>query len=103
MTKNNPSLYRQRSKTMTNPKHCPHCNADLRGVEIPEEHRQFYGSETHFRRDILVQIQGIYDGGLYYQCPDCGGQWHRFPEGHRLRAIAEKFIRKEPVNPRKVS
>ena len=36
---------------------------------------------------------GAYDGTLYYLCPDCGGRWHRFPEGHPLRGLAEFHIK----------
>ena len=41
---------------------------------------------------IGVEVRGVYDGMLYYQCPDCGGRWRRFEEGHWLRARAEKYI-----------
>lgn len=37
-----------------------------------------YGEgKTHFRREIGIEIFGIYDGVLFWQCPDCGWAWHR--------------------------
>lgn len=73
---------------------CPHCGADLRGSPIPQEYREkgWYGTETHYSRLIGVEVQGIYDGILYWQCPDCGGRWHRFPEGDPLRERAERYV-----------
>lgn len=99
---------------------CPHCKSSQRGAPIPAEHfihkpecplpegdesafleRCFclpYGDKPEekrfFTRTILVQIPGVYDGGLFYQCPDCGGCWHRWPKGSELRAKAERFLRK---------
>ena len=46
---------------------CPHCEADLRNVE----------SGPPFKREIGIEIQGWYDGVLYYQCPDCKGKIER--------------------------
>ena len=40
----------------------------------------------------MVEVPRVYDGGLYYQCPDCGGRWHRWPEDHRLRAVAAPYV-----------
>lgn len=55
---------------------CPHCGADLRGDEIPEESRESFGNLTHFSRKI-----GIYsmwaDRVVRYRCPDCGKEWER--------------------------
>lgn len=42
-------------------KTCPHCAADL-----------------HNGRAIGVEIRGVYDGVLFWGCPDCGGSWHRW-------------------------
>lgn len=71
---------------------CPHCGADLKGDPIPEEYRHFYGNATHFRREIGVEVRGVYDGVLYWRCPDCGGSWHRWPEGSHLRQRAERVM-----------
>lgn len=62
----------------------------------PGEERCFclpYGGDnTHFSRLIGVEISGVYDGVLFWQCPDCGGRWHRWPEGSTLRARAELHV-----------
>ncbi len=71
---------------------CPHCRVDLRGEPIPDESRQFYGSETHFSRTIGVEVHGLYDGVLFWQCPECRGRWHRWPEGSHLRDRAEPYV-----------
>lgn len=39
-----------------------------------------------------VEIRGLYDGGLFFECFDCRHRWHRFPEGHRLRAKAQPYV-----------
>lgn len=74
---------------------CPHCKTSLTGKAIPREYiRKGYYSPgaLNYRREIGVQIRGEYDGVLYWQCPDCGGTWHRFPEGDYRRERAEKYI-----------
>jgi Zn ribbon nucleic-acid-binding protein len=43
---------------------------------------------------IGVEIQGVYDGVLYWECLYCGHRWHRFPAGHYLHAKAEKYLSK---------
>lgn len=50
---------------------CPHCGADLRGVEIPEKSRESFGGATHFLRVIGV-YNDVIDGTVGFQCPDCG-------------------------------
>jgi Zn ribbon nucleic-acid-binding protein len=53
--------------------------------------------------DIIgVEVWGKYDGVLYWECLGCGHRWHRWPEGHYLRARAEPYIqRPEPSGPAK--
>jgi predicted RNA-binding Zn-ribbon protein involved in translation (DUF1610 family) len=72
---------------------CPHCGADMRGDPIPDELRQHYGDSTHWSRRIGVEIPNAYDGALFWQCPDCGGQWHRWA-GDYLRAKAARYMTK---------
>lgn len=57
---------------------CPHCGVDLRLGE--------------YFRVFGVEVPGVYDGALFWQCPDCAGRWHRFPEGHSLRERAEGYV-----------
>ena len=45
---------------------CPHCNADLRDPKGPP-----------FKREMGIQIRGLYDGVAYYQCPECQGAFSR--------------------------
>lgn len=61
---------------------CPHCGA-LFGYE--------HEGKT-YSRAVMVEVWGVYDGGLFWQCPDCNGRWHRWPEGHPLRAKAEPYV-----------
>lgn len=83
---------------------CPHCNSDLRGKEIPLEYldKGYYGDWTeedgylgevprYYGREIVVEVRGVYDGGLYYLCPDCGKAWHRW-ENDYMRAKAQPYI-----------
>jgi len=55
---------------------CPHCEADV-------------GT-----RKIGVEVQGVYDGVLFWRCADCNKAFHRFPEGHALRALAAPYVEK---------
>lgn len=59
--------------------HCPHCGSSQRNAD-------------GYRRTFMVQIRGLYDGGLFFECPDCGDRWHRWPEGHWLRRKAEPYV-----------
>lgn len=82
---------------------CPHCDADLQGEPIPQEYidKGYYGppetASTHYSRLIGVEIRGAYDGVLFWQCPDCGGRWHRHTDPV-LRARAARYI-DEPQAP----
>lgn len=80
---------------MTRLDNCPHCDRSLRGARIPDDSLgpELRDGQPHFfMRTISVEVSAVYDGGLFYQCPDCGGRWHRWPEGDRLRAEAARFV-----------
>jgi hypothetical protein len=64
---------------------CPLCGADFR-----------YGETGQFSRRIGVEFQGVYDGILFWQCPDCDGRWHRFPEESPLYELANYYINIRP-------
>jgi len=68
---------------MSNYQKCPHCNTDLSYT---------YDGNTYYRT-MSVEVRGVYDGGLFYQCPDCAGRWHRWIGddvfSKRMRAKAE--------------
>lgn len=91
---------------------CPHCEASLQGDPIPAEHREHkpdhaeqvdlygrcyclpWGDSTHFSRLMGHQVSGVYDGVLFWSCPDCGKAWSRWTDGGRLtdegaRCVAE--------------
>lgn len=55
---------------------CPHCGADLKGDEIPEQHRESFGGYTHFSRRISIYDMDK-DRTTHYQCPDCKRMWGR--------------------------
>lgn len=40
----------------------------------------------------MVEIRGVYDGGLFYECLACQWRWHRWPEGHPLRTRAAPYV-----------
>lgn len=44
---------------------------------------------------IGVEVRGVYDGALFWECRECGTRTHRFPEGHGLREKAEPYVDKE--------
>jgi hypothetical protein len=90
---------------------CPHCNADLRGSPIPVDYirKGYYGppdnpnTPTHYSRIIGVEIRGVYDGTLFWACPDCFRTWSRWPkdtsdrlynlgELHRMRWEKERGL-----------
>ena len=71
---------------------CPLCKADLQGDEIPEEVQHMY-SGTHFSRKIGYEIRGVYDGVLFWVCPDCDQAFHRW-EIQDMRDRAQPYIDK---------
>jgi len=76
---------------------CPHCAASLIGDPIPQASRDrgYLGDRTHYRREIGIEIRGVYDGVLYWQCPDCGRAWNRWSpkDGHIYTAAQERVER----------
>ena len=72
---------------------CPGCGVDLRGEPIPAESRHYYADDaTHFLRMIGHEIPSVYDGVLYWSCPDCLHRWHRWPEGTRMHTAAAPWV-----------
>jgi Zn ribbon nucleic-acid-binding protein len=41
---------------------------------------------------VGVEVRGVYDGVLYWECLSCGHRWHRWPEGHELRRRAHAHM-----------
>lgn len=84
---------------------CPHCGANQIGEQIPDEFLSridlttlaeisYNGPPQFYRHSVLMEIPGVYDGGLFMVCPFCDGAWHRWPEGHYLHKRAEPFIQR---------
>lgn len=61
---------------------CPECSADL----------TYEVNGVTYSKASSVEIWGVYDGGLFYLHKECGATWHRWPEGHRLREAAQKYM-----------
>jgi hypothetical protein len=72
--------------------HCPYCAADLNGEPIPESVREHY-SGTRWRRELGCEIRGVYDGVLFWVCPDCGRPFHRWPVGSNRYYAAIRYMR----------
>lgn len=70
---------------------CPGCGLELLGDPIPEQHAHLYGG-THFRREIGVEIRGVYDGVLFWACPDCGHAWNRWSKDTYRHKLAEHHM-----------
>ena len=48
---------------------------------------------THLRREIgRGGLHPVYQGVLFWECPDCGGQWHRFTIASREHHWAKKYM-----------
>lgn len=71
---------------------CPHCGHSLQGEAIPRDDRRAYGHSTHYSRAFGHEIFGVYDGILFWSCPDCGKAWHRWPPGTELYARAAPYV-----------
>jgi hypothetical protein len=46
---------------------------------------------THFSRRHGVEVRGVYDGVLFWVCPDCNHAWHRWEDPH-VRRRAQPYI-----------
>lgn len=60
---------------------CPHCAYQLR----PNM------SNAH-----MYEIRGLYDGFVFWQCPDCSGMWHRWEKGNPYRERVDRWLEKHP-------
>ena len=62
---------------------CQECNASFIGDPIPQ-------SDRTYRREIGYEVRGVYDGILYWACPDCGFAWVR--DMHADSPIAHQYV-----------
>lgn len=75
---------------------CPMCFTNLRGALIPDSDPPQYYSHLEG-----IEIPGIYDGVLFWQCPYCDGRFHQFREGTDLWREAHPYVRRLQVDTRK--
>ena len=79
---------------------CSVNGCDLRSRKIPRPCLElgYYGpwspedGPRYYSRLVGVEVSGVYDGVLYWQCPDCGAAWHRFPAIDWLHGTARPYI-----------
>lgn len=71
---------------------CPTCYHDLRASIIPDTNPPEY-----YSRIIGVEIRGVYDGTLFWECPFCESRFHRFRQGTDLWRKAEPYVKKLPI------
>lgn len=88
---------------------CPHCGVDLNGGKIPKDIVHHYvpysvakkGSASvagwlevnpwpTFSRKHGIEVRGVYDGVLVWQCPDCAEMWPRFQKNDDGRFLWTK-------------
>jgi hypothetical protein len=94
----------------TDPEVCEHCGSGLLSEnQIPVEETLPYEQWVHwnatgilpegaleappqyYSRVIGWEVQGVYDGMLFYRCPDCGYAWHRWIDPY-MRGKAQQYI-----------
>jgi rubredoxin len=90
--------------------HCPSCKSNWddglifdnfrkskRYHEIPDEEirkmvKESYGDpNAHFSRLVGIEDPNVYDGILFWQCPDCESKFQRFEETSPLGRRAKLF------------
>ena len=71
----------------TTPVVCPHCHSSL-----VYSYTGSNGVSREYSRAIGVEVPGTYDGILYWQCPDCGHRWHRWPVHSPMQYAAQPYI-----------
>jgi hypothetical protein len=61
--------------------------SDKSDDELRDYINKYYeGSTKHFSRLIGIEIQGLYDGVIMWECPDCKTRWDRFKNRPSHRA-----------------
>lgn len=72
--------------------HCPHCGANLLGEIVTSLDWELQTpTYRQLRREVGVEIPEVYDGVLYYYCPDCGGAWHAWTKDFGRRYEAARW------------
>lgn len=70
------------SSSSSIPSHCPHCGTLL----------DYDKDGILYSHAVGVEVRGVYDGVLFWQCPACDGRWHHFQPGSRLFERAEEYV-----------
>lgn len=76
----------EEGETMT-PQECPACASDLV--------REVNGRQIVDR--LSVNVPGVYDGALFWRCPFCSYDWHRWSDPS-MRRKAEPHMNQPPVS-----
>jgi hypothetical protein len=42
-----------------------------------------------------VEVLGVYDGVLFFECTTCRAAWHRFPDGDWRHTKAVPFVERD--------
>lgn len=71
---------------------CPTCYHDLRASLIPNTNPPEYYSQI-----IGIEIRGVYDGVLFWECPYCEDRFHRFRTGTDLWRKAAPYVQRLPI------
>lgn len=66
---------------------CPTCYTSLIGSVIPNT-----DPPEHYSLWLGVEVRGVYDGVLYWECPYCQARFHRFREGTDLWRKAARYV-----------
>lgn len=72
---------------------CPHCLSDLTDSWTEADGNVIQGTKM-----IGVNVRGIYDGVLFWQCPFCSGRWHRWQPDSPYRAKADIYVKSDRVD-----
>lgn len=73
---------------------CPHCHHDLTAMDEYQRPKMIPDTfpPEFYEAKIGVEVRGVYDGVLFWQCPSCNGRWHRFPEDDYRYARADEYM-----------
>ncbi len=74
---------------------CQECGTSLLGEPIPQasiDAGYYKPTTTHYRREFGHEIPGVYDGILYWSCPDCGFAWVREMHVESLTAASHDYV-----------
>jgi hypothetical protein len=71
---------------LQDPQACPDCGFKL------------FDPQSGYKKEIGVEMHGVYDGVCYYMCPECNTAWNRFPANDRITEAVKGLKWKEIVD-----